>query len=276
MPRYAVGDLQGCLAPLLCLLDEINFDQQEDQLWLVGDLINRGPQSLETLRFLKSLDDTTHGQALRIVLGNHDLHFLAITHHAVEQQKSDTLLSLLQADDCMELAQWLQQKPLLYTDPAGDFTMTHAGIPPIWSLAQATQLADEVHSLLQSDNASDFFHHMYGNEPQQWDEKLMGPERLRLITNYFTRMRFCNNEGALDLTNKLNVSDQPDFSPWFSFPSRKTKHNAIIFGHWAALNGNTNTDNVFALDTGCVWGNKMSLLNLETLETHQCDCSAID
>ena len=267
MTRYAIGDLQGCLQPLRCLLDEVSFDARRDQLWLVGDLINRGPASLETLRFIKQLGDCT-----RIVLGNHDLHFLAVAFGAATAGKSDTLEPVLAADDCDQLVQWLLQCPLLYSDPSGDYHMVHAGIPPIWTLQQASRYAAEVEAVLRGEQAVQFFQHMYGNAPNGWDDQLEGWTRLRVITNYFTRMRFCNADGELDFEHKLTTIEKPGFAPWFSFPRHLSGNQKILFGHWAALEGRTGTDNVFALDTGCVWGRALTLMNLDTQQLHRCAC----
>lgn len=270
MTRYAVGDIQGCLQPLQCLLKQVDFVPSQDQLWLVGDLVNRGPDSLETLRTLKALHDR-HPNSIRIVLGNHDLHFLAVAHKATQIQPGDTLDALLDAEDLDDLVNWLRHQPLIYTDPNDDYTMVHAGIPPMWTLQQAHLLAREVENVLQSDTINDFFAHMYGNEPSCWDEALTGWPRLRLITNYFTRMRFCHSNGTLNLSNK---SDQgtPGTSPWFSFSQRQTAEQAIIFGHWAALEGKTEIPNIFALDTGCVWGKSMTLLDLDKQTRINCHC----
>lgn len=271
MTRYAVGDVQGCLQPLQCLLKEVSFDPAKDQLWLVGDLINRGPQSLQTLRFVKQL-----GDSCRIVLGNHDLHFLAVACNAIGPGKSDTFDEILAADDCRELVHWLRQQPLLYTDPSGDFTMVHAGIPPIWTLSQASQYAAEVSAVLRSDKADNFFHHMYGNEPDIWEDSLEGWDRLRVITNYLTRMRFCTAAGTLEFKHKLSrisSASHEDYRPWYSFPQRLTHKDSIIFGHWAALEGKASAEAVYALDTGCVWGRALTLMNLENRQLHQCDCS---
>ncbi len=269
MTRYAVGDLQGCLQPLQCLLEEVNFDTRQDQLWLVGDLINRGPESLETLRFIKQLGDCT-----RIVLGNHDLHFLAVASGAIATKKADTFDELLAASDCQQLAQWLLQYPLLYSDPSGDYHMAHAGIPPIWTLQQAHRYAAEVEAALKGEQTKQFFQQMYGNEPAGWHEQLEGWTRLRVITNYFTRMRFCRADGELDFNNKLTTIDKPGFKPWFYYRQHIACNEKIIFGHWAALEGKTNTNNIFALDTGCVWGQNLTLMNLETQQLHRCSCTS--
>ena len=268
MTRYAVGDIQGCLKPLKCLLAEVNFDREVDELWLVGDLVNRGPESLETLRFVRSL-----GECTKIVLGNHDLHLLAIAFGAARPGRSDTFNEILQAPDRQLLIDWLRQQPLLYSDPSGDYHMTHAGIPPTWDIPQATRLAREVESKLQSDSATEFFQHMYGNDPATWSEDLQGLDRLRVITNYFTRMRFCTATGELDLSNKLDTTDREGFAPWFSFAERKTAGDRVLFGHWASLEGNANTHNVFALDTGCVWGRELTLFNLDMKKYHRCPCN---
>ena len=266
MTRYAVGDLQGCLKPLQCLLERVNFNPNSDQLWLVGDLINRGPDSLATLRFLKSLGDST-----RIVLGNHDLHFLAIAHGTTHPRKHDTLDELLSAPDVDELVQWLIQQPLMHVDPSGDFVMSHAGICPLWSIEQAQQLAKEVEAVLQSDQAHDYFNHMYGNTPELWQDDLSGWDRYRTITNYFTRMRFCGPNGEIELENKSNDAP-PNYEPWFSHQLRIDQQQKILFGHWAALQGQANTENIFALDTGCAWYGHLSMMNLETLHIETCDC----
>lgn len=270
MTRYAVGDLQGCLQPLKCLLDDVTFNSQHDQLWLVGDLINRGPESLATLRFIKNL-----GDCVRIVLGNHDLHFLAVAAGVKTAGKSDTFNEILAAPDCDELVTWLTQQKLFYSDPSNDYHMVHAGIPPNWTLAQTQSYAREVEAVLQSKNAKSFFKEMYGNQPDGWSADLSGYERLRVITNYLTRMRFCTAEGQLDFTNKLAIyqGEHPElYAPWFSYSDRPTHKDKIIFGHWATLEGNISASNVYGLDTGCVWGRNMTMLNLETQQKMTCEC----
>ncbi len=271
MSTYAIGDIQGCFESLQCLLEKITFDPQRDRLWLVGDLVNRGPDSLATLRFLYSLRDS-----IDFVLGNHDLHFLAIAHGLRKPSPSDTLGSLLLATDKQQLVDWLIQGKLLHTDAQLGFTMVHAGIPPQWSLHQAQAHAREVEAVLQSRYSRDFLSNMYGNSPSSWKNKLIGQERLRLITNYFTRMRFCTAEGELELNTKDNVSAAPlGFLPWFSHPMRKTLDDNIIFGHWAALEGRALCNdqpvaNVFALDTGCVWGGSLTAMRLEDRQMYKC------
>ena len=270
MTRYAVGDLQGCLQPLKCLLDEVTFNAKQDQLWLVGDLINRGPESLATLRFVKEL-----GDCVRIVLGNHDLHFLAVATGTTSAGKSDTFDEILSAPDCEELVAWLMQQKLFYSDPSNDYHMVHAGIPPNWTLAQTQSYASEVEAVLQSKKAKKFFEKMYGNTPDIWREELSGYKRLRVITNYLTRMRYCTAEGQLDFANKLDTyqGEHPNaYAPWFAYPDRLTRKNKIIFGHWAALEGNITANNVYGIDTGCVWGRNMTMMNLETQRKITCDC----
>ncbi|MGI9285164.1 MAG: symmetrical bis(5'-nucleosyl)-tetraphosphatase, partial [Pseudomonadales bacterium] len=194
---FAVGDIQGCYDSLRCVLDGVAFDAAQDQLWVVGDLVNRGPQSLATLRYLKDL-----GKQCKIVLGNHDLHLLAVASGAQKIRKNDTFADVLDAPDRDALLAWLRRQPLIYSDEKLGFTMVHAGIPPRWTLDRALQLAAEVEKSLQGKKASDFFANMYGDGPKCWDDKLGGNKRLRCIVNYLTRMRFCTAEGKLDLKDK--------------------------------------------------------------------------
>ena len=268
MSTYAIGDIQGCLESLQCLLEKVQFDPQKDRLWLVGDLINRGPDSLGTLRFLYSLRDS-----IEFVLGNHDLHFLAVAYGLRKQSQNDTLQALLDAPDKQQLVDWLIQGKLIHTDETLGFTMVHAGIPPQWSLHEAQMHAREVESVLQSRYGGELLANMYGNMPNRWKNKLIGVDRLRLITNFFTRMRFCTADGELELESKDNISTAPDgFAAWFAHPDRKTRNKNIIFGHWAALEGNANTPNIFALDTGCVWGGALTAMRLEDRMLFSCSC----
>lgn len=270
MATYAIGDIQGCYESLQCLLEKIAFNPELDKLWLVGDLINRGPDSLATLRFLYSIR-----YSVEFVLGNHDLHFLAVAYGVRKKGQSDTLDALLNASDRQQLIDWLIQGKLLHTDEKLGFTMVHAGIPPIWNLHQAQAHAREVEAVLQSRYCHDFLSTMYGNQPNRWKNKLIGLDRLRLITNYFTRMRFCSEDGELELETKESAASAPlGFAPWFSFSQRKTANDKVIFGHWAALEGKTNTHNVYALDTGCVWGGSLSALRLEDQQVFSCFCDA--
>lgn len=259
MSTYAIGDVQGCFSFLEKLLEEIRFDPTQDTLWFTGDLVNRGPQSLETLRFIKKLGDKH-----KIVLGNHDLHLLAVAEGAHEGWKEDTLTEILTAADRDELLHWLKQQPLLHHDPKTGYTMVHAGLAPSWDLKTAETLAKEVESVLKSEKAIDFFRTMYGNLPDRWDSSLDGFDRLRCITNYFTRARFCHTDGRLELQNKATLDPvKTDLMPWFKLPNRANAELNIIFGHWAALGGITNTPHIHALDTGCVWGRALTAMRLE-------------
>lgn len=269
MTIYAVGDLQGCLDPLKCLLDRVAFDPARDRLWLVGDLVNRGPKSLETLRFLFAMRDS-----VTCVLGNHDLHLLAVAHNVERLKKSDTLREIIEAPDAGDLLDWLRRQKLVHYDEARDIAMVHAGIPPMWTLAKALKRAAEVEEALLDDARLPLFlEGMYGNDPACWDSDLHGITRLRVITNYFTRMRFCKADGTLDLKSKEGADTAPPgYRPWFAHPSRKTRGQKIIFGHWAALEGKCNEPGLHALDTGCVWGGTMTLLNIDNGQRISCDC----
>lgn len=258
MPTYAIGDIQGCYAALEILLKYINFNPNEDTLWFTGDLVNRGPQSLETLRFVKNLGPRHH-----TVLGNHDLHLLAVADGAHAGSSDDTLASILEAPDREELLNWLCQQPLLYHDEKLNYLMVHAGLASNWDLVTAKKLAKEVEAILRSDRKSDFFKHMYGNHPDHWSSDLTGMDRLRCITNYFTRARFCYPDGRLELRNKGKVEDASHLIPWFMVPNRANQDIKIIFGHWAALGGVTDTLNAYALDTGCIWGFSLTAMRLE-------------
>ena len=263
MATYAIGDLQGCYRSLLTLLEKINFSHS-DQLWLAGDLVNRGPESLEVLRFVKSLD----AQA-KIVLGNHDLHLLAIAS-GVDRKLGKTLKPIMSAPDRDELLHWLQQQPLLQESEELGYVMTHAGIPHIWDLPYAKQRADEVQAALTGDKAGQFFQSMYGNVPAHWDEEWAGYERLRVITNYMTRMRFIKPSGELDFEANGGLDKQPcGFTPWFEQPTQITERTQIT-GHWAAL-GLRVTPLHIGLDTGCVWGGQLTALRLEDRHIFQVD-----
>jgi bis(5'-nucleosyl)-tetraphosphatase (symmetrical) len=256
---YAIGDIQGCLDPLQALLKKCAFNTDKDRLWIAGDLVNRGPDSLLTLRFLYSLREH-----IDIVLGNHDLHLLAVAAGFKKPTPSDTLDAILAAPDCNDLLNWLRTQPLVHHDASLNFTMVHAGIPPQWSISESLGYAHEVETILKGDHANDFLKVMYGNKPNSWDNSLDGMDRIRLITNYFTRMRFCTANGELELKIKSSAGDAPKgYHPWFALNNRVAKHDNIIFGHWAALEGQTHQKNIFALDTGCVWGGELTAMRLE-------------
>ncbi|OUS11575.1 bis(5'-nucleosyl)-tetraphosphatase (symmetrical) [Gammaproteobacteria bacterium 53_120_T64] len=267
MAIYAVGDLQGCLEPLLCLLKEIDFDPKFDQLWAAGDVVNRGPQSLETLRFVKGL-----GQAFKMVLGNHDLHLLAVAHGVKRLNPKDTLQAILQAPDREELLTWLQRQPLLLR--SNGYVMVHAGIPPHWDLATAKCMAGKVETVLRSDHAERFFDNMYGDTPTSWQPSQTESVQLRTITNYFTRMRYCNANGELELKTKQGPEHSPiGFAPWFSHRARRSSETKILFGHWASIDGESGDTNTYPLDTGCVWGGRLRIMSLDTGELSHCDCT---
>lgn len=268
MSTYAVGDLQGCLTPLQKLLEHVSFNPDKDKLWLVGDLVNRGQQSLETLRFLYN-----RRHCITCVLGNHDLHLLAVCLANRKQKKSDTFTSILKAPDRKELIQWLRNLPLVHNDSQRDITLVHAGIPPQWNIDQALAYSKEVESVLKDDSRIiGFLQHMYGNEPVLWQDDLQGWERLRLITNYCTRMRFCTPEGALDLKSKEGPGLAPKgYLPWFDAPERKASGRRIIFGHWASLQGRCSVPCIWALDTGYVWGGSMTMLNVDSGQIYRQD-----
>ena len=271
MTRYAVGDLQGCFKPLQCLLDEVAFSPEHDELWLVGDLVNRGPDSLQTLEYLHPLR-----HCLRVVLGNHDLHTLALARGATTLGRHASLEALLQSSELGNYMAWFRTLPLCIRADQGDYVMTHAGIPPIWTTPQALAYSAEISSALQHDDTlDDFLRDMYGDEPALWSETLSGTTRLRTLTNYFTRMRCCSEDGTLDLAYKGVVEEiPPGMAPWFRWAESEPRGETQLFGHWAALEGQTGRADCIALDTGCVWGRRLTLLNMDTREFHQCDCSA--
>ncbi|MBD3669510.1 MAG: symmetrical bis(5'-nucleosyl)-tetraphosphatase [Gammaproteobacteria bacterium] len=268
MATYVIGDLQGCLDPLLQLLEQVGFDRQQDRLWFTGDLVNRGPQSLESLRFVKELGDSA-----LTVLGNHDLHLIAVSEgHDKYLHRDDTLGDILAAPDRDELLRWLRHRPLLHYDEQRDLAMVHAGLPPQWTIQEARGHAREVESVLRSDDYRDFLDHMYGNQPDRWQADLTGHERRRFIVNCLTRLRYCSADGRLALDAKGKPGSQPeDTMPWFQAPKRKSRMTRILFGHWSTL-GLYRDDNVIALDTGCLWGGSLTAIRLEDGEIFSQDC----
>lgn len=271
MSTYVIGDIQGCLGAFQRLLAEIGFDPARDRLLLAGDLVSRGEDSLGTLRLVYRLRDS-----ITAVLGNHDLHLLALAGGAVAPRaKERDLVEILEAPDRDTLLDWLRHQPLALHLPAHNSLLTHAGLPPGWSIAQTLARATEVEAVLQSDRRADYFNAMYGNAPAAWDDSLTGMTRLRVITNYLTRMRFVDADGALDLTTKGEADAPPaGFVPWFQHPARRDPSVRILFGHWAALEGRTPPQaNVEALDTGCVWGGRLTALRLEDGVRFGCDCA---
>lgn len=260
MADYAIGDVQGCYEPLLRLLDFIHFNEHSDRLWFVGDLVNRGPQSLEVLRFIKSLPIKPH-----ITLGNHDLHLLVkIFTKNPKYNADDTLHPILIAEDAEAIGHWLRHQSILVHDEALNLVMSHAGIAPVWSIDTAKQCAKELEAALQADTFHHFLDAMYGNQPDYWDESLSGMDRLRVITNYFTRMRFCDLQGRLVLDYKGTIANAPaDLVPWFGVPERIPIPCDIVFGHWAALLGQCALSGIHAIDTGSLWGGQLTALRLQ-------------
>lgn len=264
---FAIGDIQGCLEPLQQLLKKIDYNPDQDQLWFTGDLINRGPDSLETLRFIKQLPEDTV-----CVLGNHDLGLLAIAEGDAPLGPHDTIQDILAAPDKAELLTWLRQRPILHHDPQLGFTLIHAGIYPLWDLPQAISLAHELENILRGKDYVAYLKNMYGNHPLFWDEALTGWERARFITNAFTRMRFCTPEGALNLRAKGTPTQHSQDIPWFSFSKRRTQQNKLIFGHWAALGGQSDAQNIYPIDSGCVWGNCLTAFHLQVEQRISVKC----
>lgn len=267
MATYAVGDIQGCFASLQALLEKCSFSPEFDRLWLVGDLVNRGPRSLETLRFVKGLGDRAV-----TVLGNHDLALLMAAEGFGKRHRSDTIDDILAAPDRDELLHWLRYQRLMHVQ--GDYAMVHAGLLPAWSVAEARALAGEVEQALQAENYREFLANMWGSEPGAWDSSLTGWPRLRVIVNAMTRMRFCSPAGEMDFKAKGELSQAPaGYLPWFEVPGRRSAATVLVTGHWSAL-GLRLEPNLLALDSGCLWGGKLSALRLEDRALFQVDCAA--
>jgi len=259
MAIYAVGDVQGCCDELETLLGRLHFDAAGDRLWFVGDLVNRGPRSLDVLRLVHDL-----GDAAVVVLGNHDLHLLAIARGAARLRPADrTLEPVLEAPDRAALLDWLQSRPVLHHDATLGITMVHAGLPPQWDIALARRCAAELETALRGDHSGRLFAAMYGNHPDLWDDALAGEERLRYITNAFTRLRVCDRAGRLLLKHKGPPGRMPGGAiPWFQVPNRRSVGARIVCGHWSAL-GYHDADGILALDTGCVWGGALTARRLD-------------
>jgi bis(5'-nucleosyl)-tetraphosphatase (symmetrical) len=267
MTTYAIGDIQGCYSAFRRLLDKLHFEPARDRLWLVGDLVNRGPQSLAVLRFVQSL-----GTRAITVLGNHDLHLLVVAAGHVQAHRGDTLNAILRAPDRDELLDWLRRRKMMHA--AGRYALVHAGLLPQWSIAKALALAREVEAALQRDDYDDFLRHMYGNRPDRWRDDLTGIDRLRVITNVFTRLRLCTASGKMEFAHKGAPTGLPrGYKPWFSAPRRRNRTATIIFGHWAAL-GLYVESNVVGLDTGCVWGRALTAFRLADGRLYQCAAAA--
>lgn len=265
MTTFVIGDLQGCRPKLTELLERIQTVCPNPKLIFVGDLVNRGPNSLATLREVRALGDTAN-----VVLGNHDLHLLAVANKIRKQHPSDTLDDILHAPDRDELLDWLRHLPLaLYED---GHLMVHAGVPPQWSAQQTLALAHEVETVLRGPDWVEFLKQMYGNEPARWDDALTGADRLRCIVNALTRIRFCAADGTMDLTASKGVETAlPDHMPWFEVPGRKTEDVTVVFGHWSTL-GLMLRPNLISLDTGCLWGGQLTAVSLGERTVIQVDC----
>jgi bis(5'-nucleosyl)-tetraphosphatase (symmetrical) len=258
---YVIGDVQGCHDELLRLLDQLRFDPAADRLWFTGDLVNRGPDSLAALRLVCSL-----GERAVTVLGNHDLHLLAVAAGTSRLRAGDTSLqAVLDAPDREALLAWLRRQPLLHHDASLRLTLIHAGLPPEWDLPLAQRCAAELEAVLRSPRYAEFFAHMYGDQPRRWEETLEGWPRLRFIVNCFTRLRFCAPDGRLALEHKGAPDAQPDaVLPWFALPQRKSRGERILFGHWSTLGQLAwAQEQVWGLDTGCVWGGSLSALRVD-------------
>jgi bis(5'-nucleosyl)-tetraphosphatase (symmetrical) len=265
METFAIGDVQGCAAELTHLLQQIDALSPGAQLVFVGDLVNRGPASLQTLRMVKAM-----GPRARTVLGNHDLHLLAVAHGVRAPAASDTLADILNAPDRDDLLKWLRHQPLALM--ADGWLVVHAGVLPNWSVTQVLSLAAEVERRLQADDWLDFLRFMYGNQPARWSDALEGNERLRCVVNALTRIRFCSAEGDMEFASKEGPGAPPvGFMPWFDVPGRLTADLPVLFGHWSTL-GILQRENLFGLDSGCVWGGKLSALRLSDSYLLQVDC----
>ena len=268
MATYAVGDIQGCFDSFRRLLDLCAFDPASDHLWLVGDLVNRGPRSLETLRFVRDL-----GEAAVTVLGNHDLYLLMVAEGGAKfRGKDDTLQEILDAPDCGELLHWLRFQRLFHC--AGEYGLVHAGLLPQWTAARALELAAEVETALRGPSYRDFILNLWGSEPAAWSDELTGWARLRVIVNAMTRLRFCTPEGVMEFHTKGEaLAAPPGHLPWFEVPGRQSAASVLVTGHWSAL-GLRLLPNLLALDSGCLWGGHLTALRLEDRQVFQVGCSA--
>lgn len=258
MSTYAIGDIHGCYQELIALLNEIHFDAHRDVLWFSGDLVNRGGQSVEVLRLIKRL-----GTRQITVLGNNDLSLITVYYG---HRKNLCFEDILKAPDSAELMEWLRKQNILHYDSQLQFVLTHAGIYPYWTLNQAIMYAQEVEAVLQGDCFHDLLQGLFGNLPDRWTNNLQGIDRLRFFVNVFTRMRYCTEEGRLDFEDKGPIGTQKkNLVPWFQVNNRKLIEPRILFGHWASLLGITHDPRIFALDTGCAWGHRLSALRLDDL-----------
>jgi len=258
MATYAIGDVQGCYSQLKELLVKLEFNSDKDKLWFAGDIINRGPDSLKTIRFIKSLEDNAV-----TVLGNHDLHLLAIANGRKKQSKRDTVQAILDARDSDVLLDWLIHRPLVHYQKKNHICLVHAGIYPDWNLEQTLSYSKELENVLQGPKSHEFFHHMYGDKPKKWSNELTGWDRLRFITNCFTRMRYINDDLKLCLKEKGAPGKKDDhIHPWFAFEREEEDLN-VVFGHWSTLT-DPKEKHFYPLDTGCLWGGKLTALKINS------------
>ncbi len=280
MSTYAIGDLQGCAQSFDALLDRMAFDGRTDRLWLVGDLVNRGPDSLGALRRVMAL-----GDAATVVLGNHDLHLLAVSAGVRKRGRNDTLDAVLAAPDAAPLLDWLRHRPLAHraTVRGRDVLMVHAGVLPMWSADDTMRHAVELETALRADTWRDTLAPLFGNQPDRWDDALVGDARLRVIVNALTRLRFCTDDGRIDFESKdapaasttasTNAFSLPPagFKPWFDIAGRESRNTLVVFGHWSTL-GILVRDDMVALDSGCVWGGALTAIRLEDGSLFQVSC----
>ena len=258
MATYAIGDIQGCYQQLKELLLKLDFKSDKDKLWFAGDIVNRGPYSLKTIRFIKSLEENAI-----TVLGNHDLHLLAIANGHKKQGKKDTIQPILEASDSDVLLDWLLHRPLVHYQKKNHICLVHAGVYPDWSLKQILNYSKEMETILQGPKSHEFFHHMYGDKPRKWSNGLTGWDRLRFITNCFTRMRYINDDLKLCLKEKGAPGKKDDhIHPWFAFEREEEDLN-IVFGHWSTLT-DPKEKHFYPLDTGCLWGGKLTALKINS------------
>lgn len=266
MSTYVIGDVQGCFSALNALVAQLNYSPATDRIILLGDLVNRGEDSLSVLRWAKQ-------HRIGAILGNHDLHLLSVAHGIAPCRTDDTLHDILDAPDLDDLLFWLRQQPLLYHTE--QHLLVHAGLLPQWSIEQALSLATEVEAVLRGTEYRAFLHTMYGNQPDSWDNDLTGYDRLRVITNAMTRLRFCTADGHMDFRAKGKPQEAPEhLLPWFQVPNRRSAGTTIVFGHWSALGLSIHSDCI-ALDTGCLWGGKLSALRLDDHHLFQVDCAGL-
>ena len=259
--------MQGCFEELQALLELCRFERGRDRLWFVGDLVNRGPASLEVLRFARDL-----GERAVVVLGNHDLHLLALAEAHAKARNDDTLDEVLAAPDRAELLGWLRRRPMIHVESG--HALVHAGLLPQWDLATAQSLAREVEAELAGSGYGSFLRTLYGSRPDRWSDELRGPDRLRVIVNAMTRLRFCTREGVMEFETKGETTQAPEgYLPWFDVPGRKSAGGTVVCGHWSAL-GLRIAPDLLALDSGCVWGGKLSAIRLEDRRLSQVPCVA--